>query len=83
MNGPYTGTISLTSGTAYSFQANYFQVLTYPVCIISETAVRCQPFAAAGSCAVVGRSQASGHLSQRTGSRRLGGCMPAVTKSTL
>jgi len=30
MNGPYTGTISLTSATAYSFQANYFQVLTCP-----------------------------------------------------
>ena len=26
MNGPYIGSIALTGGTAYSFQANYFQV---------------------------------------------------------
>ncbi len=72
MNGPYTGTISLTAGTAYSFQANYFQVLTYAVCFISEIAVPC-PIQTRCSRAVCRLWSMSGlGLSQPcTGSRRL------------
>ena len=40
MNGPYTGDIALTAGTAYSFQANYFQVLTCHLSYMLHTALR-------------------------------------------